>query len=300
MSVIVGIIAVISAIVPKSVAETQWACISAMGCIAIYLFVFGVRGNATSGTPKRRKHLQCSNESEPSDTLSLKVEYSEVGSSPFPRFVVFSKIAERTGKFRSIPASSPILEGPTPESIIRCLELYEGNEASFGRDKTPLVTWGLSVIGSKQLPFASTDLDDYRPIEKTIQEVLDQVQLQRNVISEVLGIVGGIFVAVVGVGVGTAHLKRGGEFSIFSLVLFAIIGVIALWFVHLGLSFHLRVSSSLAIFKIQRFGIFGFHTFATIPKTVDGIWLFINSARLPQFVLISEGNEYSSVSFNSG
>ena len=300
MSVIVGVIAVISAIVPKSVGETQWACISAMGCIAIYLFVFGVRGKATSLAPERSKHLQSSNESEPTDTSSLKVEYAEFGSSPFPRFVVFSKIAERTGEFGSVPASSTILEGPTPESVIRCLELYEGHGAPFGRDATPLVTWGLSVIGSKQLPFASADRDDCRPIKKTIQEVLDQVQLQRNVISEVLGIVGGIFVAVIGVGVVTAHLKRGGEFSIFSLVLFAIIGVIALWFVHLGLSFQLRVSSSLANFKIQRFGLFGFRTLATIPKTVDGIWLFINSARLPQFILISEGNEYSSVSFDSG
>jgi hypothetical protein len=296
MSLFVGVIAVISAVVPKNVVVTQWLCISAMGGIAIYLFACGVRGAATSPTLEGRKCRQAHNGWGPHEPSSMNIEFTELGTSPCPRFVAVSQSAERTGNLGGVPAISPILEGPTPESIIRRLQLYGGNKTSADGDARPLVTWRVPVVGSKQLPFAYAERDNCRPVELTIGDVLDQVRLQRNVISIGLGILGGIFAAIVGVGVVTAHLKRGGDFSIFSIFLLAIIAAIALWFTHLGLSSHFRVRSSQGDFKIQRLGLFGFRTLATIPQTVEGIWLFINSAHLPRFILISSGNEFSSIS----
>lgn len=255
MSVLVGTLAMVSAWVPEQFATTQTSCIFAM--VAASLLLGGLAIGQTrvitivKGSPVPSNPISGIDGATSAASSRADVGTGLRGST----FVAECRRDEVATREKDAPGRS--VDG-LPVEVLRRLALY-------------------AVLSTS--PAIATEID--------APSALSQIERKPRVVRSALGIVGCVFVTVVGVGVVVAQLERGGEISLFSSLLLLGIFVVATWFLHLGLSCRWRATSTNRGNAIEQFGLFGYRRKAEIPKDVESVWFLSNVEPSPRYLLFT-------------
>ena len=290
MSIVAAIIAIASASLSSRTSTTHAICTSAIAGLSLGLLILGLGRGETLSVNRNGQVRNGRGRLVLSSVARLKIEFTKDALAPNGRFMLLAcaNPSNESLTVRLYDAALPSEVLRCTESLVRCLG---GSLLAFDIR----VVGDMSVVGTGPLPLIR---EQHGSNDVTLEngiEVLSRVIQPRCLVPDVLGVVGGLFVTAVGTGVVIAQLGRTGAIGPFSVCLLAVLFVIAVWFVHLGLSLRYRIRTTEAGQIVEHFGLFGYRSVITVPPDTNHLWLLSGVETEPRYLLFSSKQGWNSV-----